>query len=116
LERDPQAFGWRMGREDALAGRSENHERHLYRLSPSADAEDYEDAYDDAYSDAEDEVQRRSEAREEAIEAAAERNFNAGYQAGEADRDRGLSRNPNRHGTSLSNRWIEGYMAGWNER
>ncbi|MCB1077473.1 MAG: hypothetical protein KDM91_11355 [Verrucomicrobiae bacterium] len=59
LERDPEAFGARVGRSDAFAGLDDDYSRHLHRLHPDADEEDFEDAYEDAYEDAEDEMEDR---------------------------------------------------------
>lgn len=116
LEQDPESFGYRMGRADALAGRDYDYERYLDRLHPDVDEEDFEDAYDDAYEEGEEELEEREEAREDYYGEA----YDDGYARGEIDRDRGLSRDPYRHdvATSGSSRftdaWVDGYRDGWN--
>lgn len=120
LERDPVALGMRTGRADAFAGRDDDYTRHLHELHPDADEEDFEDAYDDAYDDAEDELDEIEEQRDAHRESSARRAYDSGYDQGEADRRRGLSRNPRRHddaysGSSSINRaWSDGYEDGWN--
>lgn len=122
LERDPEALGRRTGRADALAGLSQRFERHLGELHPSADEDDFEDAYDDAYEAAQDAIEDHNDDRQSAYEAATDRAREAGYEAGDHDHDRGLSRNPYRHGesregsSSVSEAWIAGYEDGWNGR
>ena len=122
LERDPEALGRRTGRADALAGRDDDYTRHLHQLHPSADEDDFEDAYDDAYGEAEDERDSRQEDRYSAHDYSTRQAYDAGYNQGELDRVRGLSRNPRRHpgsdsgSSSVSRAWIDGYEDGWNGR
>jgi hypothetical protein len=121
LERNPVAFGQRTGRADAEAGRDADYTRHLRYLHPSVDEDDFEDAYDDAYGEAEDEMEDRRE-RPTSHEFATRQAYDAGFEQGELDRHRGLSRNPDRHSasrrgsSSVVHAWISGYEDGWNER
>lgn len=121
LERNPVAFGQRTGRADALAGRDADYSRHLGYLHPSADEDDFEDAYDDAYEDAEDEMDDQR-VRPTSHEFSTRQAYDAGFDQGELDRHRGLSRNPDRHSasrrgsSSAAHAWISGYEDGWNDR
>ena len=116
LEGDPESFGYRVGYADGLDGRDYDYERYLHRLHPDVDEDDFEDAYDDAYEEGEDEREEREEAREDYYAEA----YDSGYVRGETDRERGLSRDPYRHGDAttgssrFSHSWIEGYRDGWN--
>ena len=114
LERNPDVLGQRTGRADALAGRDDDYSRHLHKLHPDADEDDFEDAYEDAYEEGEDEL----EEREDRYDSYSGRDYDSGYDQGERDRQRGLSRDPRRHEGSagLSRSWIDGYQDGWNER
>lgn len=120
LERDPEKLGKRTGREDALAGLSQDYKRHMRELHPSADEDDFEDAYDDAYDDAEDEVEdHRFTPMPINPSYGGGQAYEDGYEEGQEDRSRGLSRNPYRHDEAASTArgaqaWISGYEDGWN--
>ncbi len=122
LERDPEKLGKRTGREDALSGLNQDYKRHLRELHPSADEDDFEDAYDDAYDDAEDEADDRRFAPMPVNPSygGGGHAYEDGFDEGQEDRARGLSRNPYRHdeagyGTAHgAQAWISGYEDGWN--
>lgn len=124
LERDPEVLGQRTGREDALAGRDSDFERHLRELHPSADVDDFEDAYDDAYEAAEDALDdHRDRDHDDGTSShgyASGQAYGSGYAMGELDRSRGQSRSAYRHegassgSSSIQASWVAGYEDGWN--
>jgi hypothetical protein len=127
LERDPERLGRSAGWEDALAGQGQDYQRHLAKLHPRADEDDFVEAYLESYRAAEislAEQRARDAARNAAPHSHGFRDdpdqaFDAGRDAGRRDRQRGLSRNAHRHAgategpASATKAWILGYGEGW---